>query len=105
MQSQVRIITYDTSKDESPEILEAILSKIHSEPDKFEIISFDKSITQIGSFVCVLIYKELPDETELVDDFEIVVDENGDIIGDAESESESAELDNIIIASPGVDFI
>ena len=81
---KVSIITYDTSKDDSPEMLEKILSKIHTDPDKYEILSFDKNITPVGSFVCVLIYKELPAEDEDInaDGLEITVDENGDIVDD-----------------------
>lgn len=81
---KVSIITYDTSKDDSPEMLEKILSEIHTDPDKYEILSFDKNITPVGSFVCVLIYKELPAEDEDINanDLEITVDENGDIVDD-----------------------
>ncbi len=96
---KVSIITYDTSKDESSEILEKTLSEIHTNPDRYEIISFDKSITPIGSFVCVLIYKELPDEDDVLesDDLDIVVDENGEIlIDELKDESE-------FITAPGTE--
>jgi len=92
---KVSIITYDTSKDDSPEMLEKILSEIHTDPDKYEILSFDKNITPVGSFVCVLIYKELPAEDEDINanDLEITVDENGDVISDDDSTTVTEDID------------
>ncbi len=92
---KVSIITYDTSKDDSPEMLEKILSEIHTDPDKYEILSFDKNITPVGSFVCVLIYKELPAEDEDINanDLEITVDENGDVISNDGGTTVTEDID------------
>jgi hypothetical protein len=76
-------------------MLEKILSEIHTDPDKYDILSFDKNNTPVGSFVCVLIYKELPAEDEDInaDGLEITVDENGDVISNDSGTTVTEDID------------
>lgn len=56
--TEVRILIFDSAKNNSPTEIEAVLTKIHEDPDKYELISCDKNITPVGNFVMVLIYKQ-----------------------------------------------
>ena len=74
--TEVRILIFDSAKNDSPAEMEAVLTKIHEDPDKYEMISCDKNITPIGNLVMVLIYKQtdLPsldlDDMGISDDLE-----------------------------------
>ena len=66
--SKVRLLIYDSAKNEDQDEFERVMSEIASDPSAYEIISMDKTITPIGSFVCAVIYKETHIENDLSDD-------------------------------------
>jgi len=73
--SKVRLLIYDSAKNEDQDTFESVMSAIASDPNAYEIISMDKTITPIGSFVCAVIYKETHINDNLSeDDKEIIAD-------------------------------
>lgn len=75
-EGKVHILIYDSSKDDSAKIteLETALEKIYFDEERFELISFDKTITPSGCFIMVLIYKELNEDClPVIEDDEIIV--------------------------------
>ncbi len=68
LNAKVRLLIHDSAKNETQDEFEAIMSEIASDPDTYEIISMDKTITPMGSFVCAVIYKETHIENDLSDD-------------------------------------
>lgn len=68
----VKIVLYDSSKDDDAAEIELVLTNAATYPNKYEIMSMDKTITPIGSFVIVVIYKEMePESLEDDEEFEI----------------------------------
>lgn len=75
LKAKVKLITYDSAKNESADEFESVMSLIASDPDTYEIISMDKTITPMGSFVCAVLYKEVHAGDDLSDeDTEIIAD-------------------------------
>ena len=58
LKGEVKIAIYDSAKDDSPLGMEDILTKVSYDPEKYELVSMDKSITPAGNFVMVLVYKQ-----------------------------------------------
>lgn len=84
---RVHIEVYDSSRDENAGVLEKVMTQIESEPNNYELVSLDKSITPTGAFVCVVIYKEYPNGILdiMQDDLEITIDAEGNNIPDQEA--------------------
>ncbi len=83
---QVHLVTYDSSRDESPARFEQVMSVIASDPDRYEIISMDKTITQAGVYVCAVLYKEMPEPYE--EEFEVTIPDELDDIKDLKPDAD-----------------